>query len=187
MNEDSQQSLYLLRHAKAAPWAPGVNDFERLLSERGQQHMQELAVWIGTSLSPPGIILCSPSARTRGTLAPIAAEWPELGDSTRYIPEIYEATTGVLHALADEAFAAGGPVMMVGHNPGFECLVLALLRETDAAGLGKMPVGTLAVIDFKNGWKNDAGRGVLRHWIRSTDLLQSQHESLGARQDRAQG
>ena len=34
------QTLYLLRHAKAEPWSPGINDFERALAQRGQDHMQ---------------------------------------------------------------------------------------------------------------------------------------------------
>jgi phosphohistidine phosphatase len=164
------QFLYLLRHAKAEPWYPGVNDFERPLNHRGAEHMQRLARWVQQSLPSPQRVLCSPSARTRETLEPFLSVWPDLPSVTRYVPEIYEATTGRLQALAAAAFEEVDSVMMVGHNPGFEYLALSVLNDRDADRVRKMATGSLAVIEFRKGWASGAGDGTLAHWIRRKDL-----------------
>jgi len=169
-NEELRQSLYVLRHAKAEAWHPGCHDFGRELNERGRTHMANLSSWMHDALPEPDLILCSTSARTRETLAPILQIWPAAESRTRYLDDIYEATNGQLLALADAAFDTANRLLMVGHNPGFEHLALALLRDQDAASMGKMATGTLAVIDFENGFSSDRGEGVLRHWIRRKDL-----------------
>ncbi|MBT8062300.1 MAG: histidine phosphatase family protein [Xanthomonadales bacterium] len=164
------QFLYLLRHAKAEPWVPGVNDFTRPLSERGRVHMQALLARFGELIEWPEKALCSSSRRTRETLAPFVSAHPDLETNTTYSDAIYEATAGSLHALADEAFESCNSLMMVGHNPGFEHLALGLARNEDTTEIHKMPTGTLAVIEFPGGFRSDAGHGTLRHWIRRKDL-----------------
>lgn len=164
------QILYLLRHAKAEAWSPGIDDFGRCLSLRGTEHMLQLSAWMQEYLPMPGTVLCSSSRRTQETLAPILDTWPGLADRTEYLREIYEATTGTLHAIAGEAFKESQSVMMVGHNPGFEYLALRVLRDSDAREIEKMATGTLAVIEFENGYEADCGNGVLSHWIRRKNL-----------------
>lgn len=164
------QFLTLLRHASAEPWVPGGDDFGREVNARGERHMAKLVHWSAQHLPQPSAALCSPAQRARGTLAPFAAIWPELDRITRFVPEIYEATPGTLHALAGEALAAANDVMMVGHNPGLEALARGLLRHDDPAQIGKMAPGTLVVIEFPGGWARDAGSGVLRHWLNKSDL-----------------
>lgn len=159
------QTLYLLRHAKAEPWTPGCDDFSRVLSKRGRKHMDSLAGWIQRVLPEPDAALCSTSARTRETLNPLFAAWPELAARTHYLDAIYEATTGRLHALAEQAFEQVDSVLMVGHNPSFEHLAMSVLRGTDARRINKMATGTLGVFEFEQGYSEDAGQGQLRHWI----------------------
>lgn len=164
------QTLYLLRHAKAEPWYPGVNDFTRPLSPRGREHMDALFARFGSDIDFPGLILCSGSTRTRQTVAPLLKAHPELSGITVYTDEIYEATAGRLHALAEAAFEKADSLMMVGHNPGFEQLALGVMQPRDRSGIYKMPTGTLAVIEFEDGFQSDAGQGVLRSWLRRKDL-----------------
>jgi phosphohistidine phosphatase SixA len=165
--------LYLLRHAKAEPWSPGINDFDRKLSQRGHDHMLRLSAWMLENLPAPDMVLCSPSRRTRETLAPFFDTWPELRGRVVYPGQIYEGTAGTLHELATSAFETSGSVMIVGHNPGFEYLAVAVLRDFDAAGIDKMATGTLAVIDFDGAYAEQSGNGVLRHWLRRKNLLQN--------------
>lgn len=164
------QTLYLLRHAKAEPWYPGVNDFGRPLSDKGNRHMANLCPWAVEHIEAPEAVLCSSSVRTRETLDPFLNIWPGIEDRTSYLDEIYEASTGSLHELAQQAFQSASRVMMVGHNPGFEYLALAVLRNTDADGITKMATGTLAVIEFQGGYEVDAGDGELRHWVTRKDF-----------------
>lgn len=165
------QVLYLLRHAKAEPWYPGVNDYSRPLNERGHEHMRTLVARFGDQIDWPENILCSGSTRTRETLAPFIAANPELQGNTTYTDDIYEASAGTLHALALDAFETTQSLMMVGHNPGFEQLTMALVRHEDTTGIYKMPTGTLAVIEFDRGFRQDAGDGALKYWLRRKDLL----------------
>jgi len=164
------QTLYLLRHAKAEPWSPGSNDIERRLSQRGHSHMQSLSAWMLEHLPAPEIVLCSPSQRTRETLAALTESWPELGEKVVYPEQLYEATTGLLHSLAEAAFKRSPSVMMVGHNPGFEYLLQSVLRDRDATNVDKMATGTLAVVDFTDSYEAGCGSGILRHWMRRRDL-----------------
>lgn len=164
------QFLYLLRHAKAEPWYPGVNDFARPLSDRGVRHMERLARWAETELAPPQLVLCSPSTRTRETLDPLLTTWLGLQSVIRYEPLIYEATAGQLQGLAEAAFEETDSLMLIGHNPGFEYLAHSVMNDVDAQRISKMAVGSLAVIEFQGGWAQGAGDGRLKHWVRRKDL-----------------
>jgi phosphohistidine phosphatase len=159
------QTLYLLRHAKAELWSPDSSDFVRRLSSRGRKHMDALSAWAFKELHLPECCLCSSSARTRETIEPFYAQWTALEQSTVYMNEIYEASSGTLHSLAEAAFETSDSVMMVGHNPGFEYLAMALLRDSDANGITKMATGTLAVIEFSGTYQQDSGQGLLRNWV----------------------
>ncbi len=164
------QTLYLLRHAKAVPWSPGINDFERCLSNRGRRHMDHLSVWASQTLAIPDRCLCSSSARTRETIEPFFSHWQGLERNTEYLDEIYAATTGSLHSIAESGFQTADSIMMVGHNPGFEFLALALLRDQDANGITKMATGTMAVIEFPKTYERDSGEGILRRWVKRKDF-----------------
>lgn len=164
------QTLYLLRHAKAEPWMPGINDFARKLSERGLEHMHHLSRWALASLSEPEVVLCSSSNRTRETLEPFFKTWTDLPSHTNYMDEIYEGSTGTLHSMAEKFFERSETVMMIGHNPGFEHLATSLMRDQDSAQISKMATGTLAVIEFPAGYEIDCGEGVLREWITRRNL-----------------
>lgn len=165
------QTLYLLRHAKSVPWRPGASDFDRGLNERGYEHMRRLASWMSEHLEPPETTLCSTARRTRETLSPIIDAWPQMAAGIGYLDEIYEASSGTLHALAERAFGSSDRLLLVGHNPGFEYLAISLLRTADAGRIDKMATGTLAVIEFPAGYEADSGQGILRHWIHRKNLL----------------
>ena len=59
---------------------------------------------------------------------------------------------------------------MVGHNPGFEELLTGVLRQEQAATIQKMATGTLAVIEFSNGFSKNAAKGTLIHLVTRKDL-----------------
>lgn len=132
--------------------------------------MQRLAAWARDALVAPESVLCSTSQRTRETLTPFFAVWPQLADRTDYAGEIYEATAGTLHALLETAFERASTVLMVGHNPGFEHLAALILAATDVKVIGKISTGSLAVIDFFGGYELDWGKGKLRLQINRRQL-----------------
>ena len=164
------QQLYLLRHAKAGSWNPLGNDFSRSLSTEGTRHSLLVAGWALESLKPPDTVLCSPSKRTRETLAPILARWPKLLSVTDYIDSMYGASLSMLLTLAEDAFSYSERLLMVGHNPAIEEMLVNILQAEQATSVGHLAAGTLAVIEFSGGFKRKAGTGNLLNLIREKDL-----------------
>jgi len=164
------QQLYLLRHAKAEPWSPLGNDFSRPLSTEGKHHAQALSSWMTKNLTPPDTVLCSPARRTRETLAPLLARWPQLLAPTDYVESIYGASLDMLLTIAGDAFSFSQRLLLVGHNPGFEALLVSVLQEKDAARIREMATGTLAIIEFSHEFKKTTTNGKLLHLIKRKSL-----------------
>jgi phosphohistidine phosphatase SixA len=165
-----ERQLYLLRHAEPAPWSPLGNDFSRPLSEEGKRHARAVANWATQSLDLPDTVLCSPSKRTRETLAPLLAAWPRALSTTDYVDSMYGASLDMLLTLAADAFSYSQRVLMVGHNPGFEALLNAALQAGDTADIRNLATGTLAVIGFERGFRSPSPNGRLLHLRRRKDL-----------------
>ena len=165
-----RHQLYLMRHAKAEPWNPLGNDFSSALSERGSRDANGVAEWAFETLQAPDTLLCSPSKRTRQTLAPFLSRWPELLSATDYVDAIYGASVNMLLTLLEDAFSYSERLLMVGHNPGFEDLLISVLKPDQAAGIDRMHTGTLAVIGFDGEFRRDARNGDLLHKLRHKDL-----------------
>ena len=118
-------NLIVMRHAEARPAGPGDNDFARPLTAFGARDAQRMGAWMREQLVAPKRVLASPAARTRETVAaifdPVAAQSPEF----RWDPRLYLADLPqLLEVLAEEPVS---PLLLVGHNPGLEDLILYLL------------------------------------------------------------
>jgi phosphohistidine phosphatase len=164
------RQLYLLRHAKAEPWNPLGNDFSRPLSSKGKRHAQRVSRWSLENLVQADTVLCSPSKRTRETLAPLLSEWPQLLATTDYVDSLYGASLNMLLTLAEDAFSYSERLLMVGHNPAFESMLIHVIQQEQAISIQKMATGTLAVIEFSNEFRRDAQDGNLLHLVRKKDF-----------------
>ena len=118
----------------------------------------------------PQSILCSPSQRTRETLAPLLSIHSELDALVSFVPQIYGASTSTLTTLLDHAFTESDRLMIIGHNPGFERLLFDVIASSEFDKIRRMGTGTLAVVEFKEGWPVGAGSGVLKHVVRGKHL-----------------
>jgi phosphohistidine phosphatase len=148
--------LGILRHAKSDWGQPGLSDFERPLNERGREAAERIRRAIEERALRFDIVLSSPSARTRETLALVGidGEW----DEQLYLASP-ETLTGIVRALPETARSA----LLVGHNPGLHELALNLARP-DAEGrrqrvLGKFPTAALAVLDLDIDAWSEAAQG----------------------------
>lgn len=136
------REVILLRHAHASTAAAAQGDHDRALSPIGQQEALAAGRWLAEHGLHPDRVLCSPSLRTRQTLAGVQ---DALGDlDVRFEPAIYEATPGTLAALLDAQNDAER-LLLVGHNPGLEQL-LALLNSGQSGDHRGMPPGAIAVL-----------------------------------------
>jgi len=164
------QRLMILRHAKAVPWQPDVEDFPRTLTDAGRKHAARITDWICAQPLLPDEILCSPAQRTRETLAPLLALRPELETRTSFVPQLYGASVRTLTALIDRALAECDCVLIVGHNPGFERLAFDVVGASERRKFDRLPTGTLLVVEFEQGWPEDSDRGRLAHVVHGKEL-----------------
>lgn len=148
------KELFIWRHAKSAWEDLGIEDFERPLNKRGLRTAPKVAQWFVETYGSPDLILCSPAERAVGTLH-IGEEAGITAGHTVLVDQLY------LAAMADLLQLLGGVtpeierVMLIGHNPGLQQLVLALCQGEEPAasfGLdlrqiaGKFPTAALAHI-----------------------------------------
>ena len=166
-----EQQLYILRHAKAEAWSPLGNDFSRSLSSKGKAHAETVSIWARDTLEIPDTVLCSPAKRTRETLAPFLSKWPKLLSTTDYIDSLYGASLHMLLILAEDAFSYSKRLMLVGHNPGFETLLINVLEAEQSININKMATGTFAVVEFPEGFKRHLSNGNLRYLQRRKDFI----------------
>ncbi|MCZ7674997.1 MAG: histidine phosphatase family protein [Roseovarius sp.] len=114
--------LILMRHAKAATGAVGLDDHARALSGRGRSSARMLGDWLRARGRLPDVALVSDAARTRETFSRLG-----LACDVRFLAELYLADPdAMLHTLRQ---ARGACVLMIGHNPGIGWLARALVAE----------------------------------------------------------
>jgi phosphohistidine phosphatase len=126
----------------------------------------------------PDLVICSPSVRTRRTAALALRELaiPEL--SIVYDEAIYEADAGRLLARLKRVDRTVGHVLMIGHNPGLQRLVLLLtdrrLDGENASIATKLPTGALVVLDLDIGdWSSIANDcATVTHWATPRGLVE---------------
>jgi len=142
------RTLYILRHAKAAS-PPGIEDRDRPLEDRGRTAAQAVADGMREREYRPAFTLCSPSVRTRQTLKPILAHWPDL--TVSYAEDLYLATAGTLFAFLQQVDDRQESTLLVGHNPGIHGIVQLLAGGGDKDALARIaggyPTGCLSVLE----------------------------------------
>jgi len=123
----------------------------------------------------PDQVLCSSARRARETWDLVSEH---LGDT---IPmeirdDLYHASPGSVLTILQDLSPSLDTILLVGHNPTFEDLALALAGQGPADLLAelrqKYPTGSLAVIDFHVDDWNQVGPdgGYLRDFIRPRTL-----------------
>jgi phosphohistidine phosphatase len=165
--------LFVLRHAKSSWDDPALSDHDRPLAERGVRAVKTLAEHINTAGLEPALVLCSSSRRTRETLDGLGvggehvierdlygASCQEVLDRLRRVPEDVES------------------VLLVGHNPTLQSLVLRLAAPdggAEGSNLAKVqrkfPTGALATLAFDGTWASlSPGSARLVAYVRPKSL-----------------
>jgi phosphohistidine phosphatase len=169
--------LYLLRHAKAVPADPALDDHARELTVRGMHDASAIARYIRKNGFEPQLLLASNSARTRQTADLLLRE---IEAEVEYREALYLAEPGKILVHIQTAPPTISELMVVGHNPGLEELATLLAREPvrrkERARRDvleeKFPTAALAVLDFDIGkWRDiSPGEGKLVDFVRPKDL-----------------
>ena len=170
--------LYVLRHAKSSWDDHDAADHERPLSERGRRAVRLLAAHIEAMGIEPELVLCSSARRTRETL-----EGLRLSSTVLVEHRMYGAGNDRSRSIRASASAPAdlGSVMLVGHNPAMQMLVLRLAASArggqgeGAEGLEairhKLPTGALVTLEVNDVWAQvDLGSAELIGYVRPKAL-----------------
>lgn len=147
------KKLTLLRHAKSGWDDPVARDYDRPLNDKGKR----AAKTMGERARADGLevdrLIASPALRVQQTLASffeglgreIAPEWDR---------RIYLASSATLLDILHETDAGVDHLMLVGHNPGLEDLILDLVADDGQSPLRdivevKYPTASLALMTWE--------------------------------------
>ncbi len=175
------KQLFVLRHAKSSWDDPGLDDHERPLAPRGRRAVQLLAEHVRAEHIEPAQVLCSSARRTRETFEGVAP-----GGELLIEPGLYDAGCEEVLERLRRVPESTPSVMVIGHNPAMQALVLRLAGadgKTRSAGGGrgaeaklselqrKFPTGALVTLTFDGPWSElSAGSAKLVHVVRPRDL-----------------
>jgi phosphohistidine phosphatase len=176
------KQLFVLRHAKSSWDDPGLDDHERPLAPRGQRAVKLLAAHMREHGIKPEQVLCSSARRTLET-----CEGVDAGGEVVVEPELYDASGGGVLERLRRVPETTQSVMLIGHNPALQVLLLCLtgangdsgrLSDGDAGHDSmlaeiqrKFPTGALATLTFDCAWNElSPGRAKLVDLVRPRDL-----------------
>ncbi|MET7983535.1 histidine phosphatase family protein [Streptomyces sp. NPDC005281] len=156
-----RRRLVVLRHAKSA-WPDRVPDHERPLATRGRLDAPAVGRALAEADLLPDLALCSTAVRARETWELAARQWgtppPIRLDGRLYgadVPELLEAVGEVPEHVRT--------LLLVGHNPGLEELVLELAGDGFDGTLGrvrtKFPTSAVAVLVWHGAAWHELGSG----------------------------
>ena len=151
----ASRRLFVLRHAKSSWDDPGLDDHERPLAPRGRRALEAIASYMRAREIEPELVLCSSSRRTRETLDGIAVGGEHLIERM-----LYEAHTDELLERLRQLPDDISSVMLIGHNPSAQMLVLRLTNhDADRAEdprrdevKRKFPTGAMASLAVHCDW-----------------------------------
>lgn len=168
--------LTLFRHAKSGWDEPVTRDFDRPLNAKGRR----AAMLMGRHMRDLGLsfdrVLASPAVRVTETLDAMLE-----GYGRRLTPvwdrRVYLASAAMLLELVQDTPDEAESLLLVGHNPGIEDLVLTLVPDAGAHGPRgeieeKYPTASVAEIGFARAcWADvEPGSGRLIRFVRPRDL-----------------
>jgi phosphohistidine phosphatase len=139
------RTLYLLRHAEAAP--SSGDDLGRPLTANGRIEAETVGRWFQSRKIAPALTIHSPALRVRETFAGLKKIMPGLAG--RELPELYNAPPGQLYEAIKGAEAE--PLLLIAHNPGIHALAVFLTGGGEQSVLSDLTLGfapaTLAAFD----------------------------------------
>ena len=168
------KTLILLRHAKSGWDDHGARDFDRRLNPKGERaaramgaHMRDLGLsWDHVIASPAARVVETLEQAAQGYGRAIEPEWDR---------RAYLASAATLLEMVQETPDNASALLLSGHNPGLEDLILMLVPDGGALRDQveiKFPTASLAVMTSDvDDWAGFApGKASLAVFVRPRDL-----------------
>lgn len=179
------KTLTLLRHAKSGWDDPVARDFDRPLNPKGQRAAELMGRHMRSTRAHFDHVAASPAVRVVETLDRVEAGYGETIAPT-WDKRLYLASAATLLEAIRELPDSAATVLMSGHNPGLEELVLLLVPDREGDSLRddverKFPTASVAVLELAiDAWEDvRPGCATLARFVRPRDL----DPSLGPDQD----
>jgi len=168
------KELLLLRHAKSA-WPEGVADYNRPLKKRGKKAALLMGEWLLSQDLCPDWIVSSHADRARETAEKLCKGLQIKKHGILYFDDrIYEASIESLKSVLADCPSFKQRVLIVGHNPGLDNLLVDLVAESLILDDDDKILGTanLARISLPDNWNQlDTGCGQLISITKPKDIL----------------
>ncbi len=170
------KKLTLLRHAKSGWDDPVARDFDRPLNPRGKRGARRMGRYMRDEALTYDHVLASPAVRVVDTLDEL---WDGYGRSLSAVLDkrIYLASCVTLLDVVQEAPDSAQHILLSGHNPGMEDMILMLIPDTADDPLRdsieeKYPTAALAEMEFDiDAWADLKPRsGRITRFVRPRDL-----------------
>ena len=187
------KTLLLLRHAKSS-WAdPARADHDRDLNARGEKAAPVMGRFLYKQNLIPDLVWCSTAQRTVQTVGLLGRGFAD-DAKVIYARDMYMAAETTLLKCLHQTHDEADRVLMVGHNPGLECLAQALIGVDEHGLRGDMaqkyPTCALCQFEFDvDSWANvEWGQGRLTRFVKvrdlRDDLLTGTHNVIRGTDDR---
>lgn len=135
------KTLLILRHAKSSWKDPGVTDHDRPLNSRGKRDAPRIGRMIVAEKVQPDIILSSTAKRAWRTAEAISDAVGLPGKDVVLDGRLYLAEPAEIVDVVRDAGSDSCCVLVVGHNPGLEVLVMRLTGHAEP-----LPTAALAAV-----------------------------------------
>lgn len=168
----TEYQLAILRHAKS-DWGTGLPDRERPLNVRGLQEAPLIGQWLQQHDWTAERILASPATRVRQTLGAVFTASGGPPPPVEWRETFYLADRDHLLRTVRDTGPAVTRLMLVGHNPGLEELLVYLCElSPELTSKGKLlTTANLAILTFDKPWSQiKAHSGHLLALIRPKEL-----------------
>jgi phosphohistidine phosphatase len=165
--------LYVLRHAKSDWGDSSLEDFDRPLNARGKKAAKAIGKELRKRKIKPDLVFASPAVRAQQTIECVQDAYGGRFDVENQ-PRIYGSGPETLADLVRSAPDDVDRLLVVGHNPGLQDLVVKLSGPGELLdeATEKFPTAALAEIRFDTkSWSAIApGQGVLECLVRPRNL-----------------
>lgn len=158
--------LTLLRHAKSSWDDPVSRDFDRPLNKRGARAALTIGHYARNQEMQFDHLIASPAVRVTETLDHFFEGYGKVLE-VNWDRRIYLASSATLMDVLRDAPEKAESLLMVGHNPGMEDLILSLVPDDGNSALRddvevKFPTASLAVVEFHLDRWEDVGANTAR-------------------------
>ena len=139
--------LLIMRHAKSDWDMAAATDFDRPLNKRGERDAPCMGQWLRKNKLIPDWIISSPALRAKETVLLVCEELGLKKKAIHWEEKLYAAELKTLLTALAQCPEDRHLVMLVGHNPGLEELLVYLTGMEN-----RMPTAAIACIQLPQNW-----------------------------------